>query len=96
MGFGSLLDNAKNRAAQAVNGRVEQVVSENLERIQQLFKTKAGGLIKGIVEDDGKMAEVSRFVYGELPLPVRLVVKEDDFVSFCLKNRDKVLANPSS
>lgn len=92
MGFGNFLDEAKNKVAQATNGKVEQVITDNLDRIRQLFQTRLGGVVKSVMQDDGKMTEASKFVYGELPLPVRLVLKEDDFVAFCLKNRDKVLA----
>jgi hypothetical protein len=94
MDFNSMLNSAKSKAAQATNGKSDQLIADNLDRVRKLFKTKLGQSVKTIVIDDGKMTEISQFVYGELPLPVRLVVKEDDFVRFCLDNRDKVLSEP--
>lgn len=93
MDFKGLLNDAKNKASQATNGKSDEIINANLVKIRQLFNTKAGEAVKSIAKDDHKMTEISKFVYGELPLPVRLLLKEDDFVDFCLKNRDKVLPN---
>lgn len=92
MGLSNFLNDARNSAAQATNEKIDRIIADNLTRIQQLFSTRVGRMAKEIARDDSKMSEISRFVYGELPLPIRLLLKEDDFIDFCLKNRDKVLA----
>lgn len=91
MDFNNLLNEAKNKVSVATNGKSDVIIADNLAKIQLLFKTKAGETLKAIASDDHKMTEISKFVYGELPLPFRLITKEDVFVDFCLKNRDKVL-----
>jgi hypothetical protein len=46
--------------------------------------------------DDGKMKLLFEMVYVILPLPVKLVVKEDSFVKFCFSRRDRLLPSVAS
>ena len=41
--------------------------------------------------DDKAWEKVFSIVHGQLPFPVRVILKKDRFVSYCMKNKDKLL-----
>jgi hypothetical protein len=45
-----------------------------------------------IARDDERLTEIARTVYPTLPVALRLFVDEPEFISFCLTNRDRLIA----
>jgi len=44
-----------------------------------------------IARDDEKLTGIAQAIYPALPLPLRLLVGESDFITFCLTDRDRLL-----
>jgi len=73
--------------------RAKRKIEEHWPEVQQLFHEKVGPVALEMAADDVMMKRASKLVYDGLPLPVRLAVKEDVFIEFCLDNRDLLLAS---
>ena len=67
---------------------VERKIQDNWPRIQELFREKAGPAVLAAIHDDEKMTAVLKLVHEALPFPLRLLVKQDAFVQFCLARRE--------
>jgi hypothetical protein len=87
MSFGNFL----NVAVSTVSNKGYDVLQNNLPKIQELFKKQVGPALVTVAKDDAKMTLISQTVYDLLPAPIRLVVKKDVFVQFCLTHKDKIL-----
>ena len=70
---------------------VGQQVEEHLPKIQKVFKEKVAPTALAAAKDDKTMENIFDTVYQALPLPLRLVIKKNDFVEFCFKHRDKLV-----
>lgn len=74
---------------------LEQIAQEKLRehwpKIQQLFEEKVGPAALAAAKNDETIRPLLERVYWRLPLPVRMVVKEETFVRFCLKNKDRLV-----
>lgn len=77
--------------SQLAGGNAEQVLADHWPRIQELFHSKVGPAALAAVQDDAQMKTIVTFIYDALPFPVRPLVKQDVFVTFCLAHRDKLL-----
>lgn len=75
----------------ALGQSVEQKIRENWPTIQQMFRDKVGNELRNHLADPEKVISSSKIVYSLLPMPVRLVVKEDAFVNFCILHKDELL-----
>jgi len=80
---------------QAAKGTLDQDsqrrLEENWPKIQQLFQEKVGPAALAAAKDDERLASMVKIVYGVLPFPVKLVVKQDAFLQFCLTHRDRLI-----
>jgi hypothetical protein len=74
---------------------VEKIALEKLRehwpKIQQLFEEKVGPAALAAAKNDEMIRPLFERVYWRLPRPVRMVVKEESFVRFCLKNKDRLV-----
>ena len=74
---------------------IEQIAQEKIRahwpRIQQLLQEKVGPAVLAAAKNDESLKPVVERVYRSLPPRVRMLVKEETFVRFCLKNRDKLV-----
>ncbi|MCH7914118.1 MAG: hypothetical protein IH856_13945 [Deltaproteobacteria bacterium] len=74
---------------------VEKIAQEKLRehwpRIQQLFEEKVGPAALAAAKNDEMIRPLFERVYWRLPRPVRMVVKEETFVRFCMKNKDRLV-----
>jgi hypothetical protein len=75
----------------ALGQSVEQKIRENLPAIQQMFRDKVGNDLRNHLADPEKVISSSKMVYSLLPMPVRLMVKEDAFVNFCIQHKNELL-----
>jgi hypothetical protein len=57
-----------------------------------MFRDKVGPQLRDHLANPEKVASDSKVVYSLLPMPVRLLVKEDAFVQFCLDHKDELLS----
>jgi hypothetical protein len=85
---------------QAAKGTLDQdsqkKIEENWPKIQQLFREKVGPAVLAAAKDDEKFASAVKIVYEALPFPVKLVVKQDAFLQFCLAHRDDLIVQAES
>jgi len=76
--------------------KIQKILGEQLPHIKKLFAEKIPASVFAKIQDDESMTWASQKVYEMLPLPVRIVVKEQTFVEFCLTNRNKLLPSTSA
>ena len=78
---------AKDTAAQARAKAIE----EYWPSVERVCCESVGPAALKVARDDEKLTGIARAVYPSLPLALRLLVGESDFITFCLTNRDKLL-----
>lgn len=83
----SARDAGQSNLGSATNG----ILEEQWPKIQQLFKEHVGPAALAAAQNDQTMQSLFKTVYSILPFPVRMVVKEDAFVTFCLEHRTRLL-----
>ena len=88
--FGKVKGAAKFAGANA-SAAQEKVLDEYLPKIVALLRDKAGPAALEVLSDPDRLAELSRSAYQVLPMPVRLVIKEQDFGEWVLSHQDKVV-----
>ena len=69
----------------------QNLIEQQWPKIQLLFQEKVGPVALAAAKNDQAMESLFKTVYSVLPFPVRMVVKEAAFVSFCLEHRGKLL-----
>jgi hypothetical protein len=76
-------------------GRIEEATAKKIEehwpRVQQLFQEKVGPAALAAAHNDETVTSAAKLVHEALPFPLRMVVKQDTFVEFCLAHRDKLV-----
>ena len=74
---------------------VEKIAQEKLRehwpRIQQLFEEKIGPAALAAAKNEESMRSLFETVYRRLPFRIRMVIREETFVRFCLKNKDRLV-----
>ena len=93
--FGKVKDVARSAGANASTAQ-EKVLDDCLPKIVALMREKAGPAVVEVLSDPERLVELSRSAYQVLPMPVRLVVREQDFVDWVLSHQGKVVATLSS
>ena len=73
-----------------IKNKTEKTLEDNLPKIKDLFKEKVGPMTKNLLLDDERMRPVTATIYQALPFVVRMVVKEETFTEYCLKNRSRL------
>jgi hypothetical protein len=68
-------------------GRIEQ----QIPRFKALVSERIGPLAKQTIEDDKAMAQTFSMLYEFLPTTLRLMIQEETFVDFCLRNRQLLI-----
>ena len=68
-------------------GKGSAILESQLPRIQALIKEKVRPLASETIQNDEALTPILQRVYEFLPTTVRLVVKQEGFVAFCLRNR---------
>ncbi|MCL2295357.1 MAG: hypothetical protein FWC36_10945 [Spirochaetes bacterium] len=74
-----------------LNKQIEKTIEEHWPQIQKIFQEKVGPAALAAAENDKAVEAIFSLVYQGLPFPVKLVVKKDAFVNFCLANRDRFI-----
>jgi hypothetical protein len=69
----------------------EKVLQDYMPLLVGLLQEKAGPALLDILSDSSRLAPLAASVYQALPLPVRLVVKEQSFVDWLRSHRDAVV-----
>jgi hypothetical protein len=70
-------------------------IEENWPRIQQIFQEKVGPVALAAAKDDATMTKIVMVVYEALPFPLRMMVKQEAFLNFCLRHRDRLVGQAS-
>ena len=91
MDWKARLDTVKSSVDQESQRKVE----ENWPKIQQMFQEKVGPAALAAAQDDATMTRIIMVVYEALPFPLRMMVKQEAFLKFCLSHRDRLLAEAS-
>jgi hypothetical protein len=69
----------------------QEKIREHWPRIQKLFEEKVGPAALAAAKNEESMRSLFETVYRRLPFRVRMVIKEETFVQFCLKNKDRLV-----
>jgi hypothetical protein len=80
-------DSLKNSISQGADSKLQ----EHMPAIRQLFQEKVAPEVRAHLSDPEKFLSSSKVVYSLLPMPVRLMVKEDAFIAFCQEHKDQLL-----
>lgn len=70
---------------------VIKTLENNLPIIKKFVIEKVGPAAKEMIKNDEKMKLIFKTVYNLLPFAVRMVVNENEFVSFCMNNKYMLL-----
>jgi hypothetical protein len=90
----SFLGKANNFAGKAIakaESAQEKVLQEYLPILVALLQEKAGPALLDVLSDTSRLEPLASSVYQALPLPMRLVVKEQSFVEWLLSHRGAVV-----
>jgi hypothetical protein len=85
------LKSAGDKAGTSATAAQERVLQEYLPKIISMLKEKAGSAILDVFSDADKLGEVARGVYQGLPLPLRLVVKEESFIYWVVSRQNSII-----
>ena len=85
------LTSASGTGSSGVDSATSSLIEQQWPKIQLLFQEKVGPAALAAAQNDQAMESLFKTVYSVLPFPVRMVVKEPVFVSFCLEHRTKLL-----
>ena len=69
----------------------DAAIEQYWPKVQQMFLEKVGPVALAAAKNDQAMTSLFKTVYSILPFPIRMVVKEDVFTTFCLNHRTKLL-----
>jgi hypothetical protein len=89
----SFLGRVKGIASQAgvsASSTQGKIIEEYLPKIIILLREKGGPALIYILSDTERLSELSRTAYQALPMPVRLVVKEQQFIDYMLSQRERI------
>jgi hypothetical protein len=65
-------------------------IDQYLPIVVNLLRDKAGPAILDILSDPGKLTELARSGYQALPLPVRMLVKEQSFIDWVVAHQSDI------
>ena len=89
--FFGKLKNAADIAGASASVAQEKVIQEYLPKIVAVLREKAGPAVLDILSDIDKLGDLARTAYQALPMPVRLVVKEQNFIDWVISHQGKVI-----
>lgn len=73
--------------------KIGKLIAPHLPMIREHLHAAAGRVgdkAQSMIQNDAAMTVALRQVHGRLPRVVRLVVREERFVTFMLNNRDRI------
>jgi hypothetical protein len=79
------------KAKRVSQARVQTLIEDQWPRVQRLSTAVLQKTAGATLHDDKRMRRILLLVYGELPMLVRVAVEEDEFIRFCLDNRNRLL-----
>ena len=71
---------------------MDNLITEHLPKIREDVRSRLktmGGDMK--TPSDDELTKILREVYKLLPMPVRMLLKQDRFVALCLKYKDQLI-----
>lgn len=89
--FFGKLKSAADKAGASASVAQEKAIQEYLPKILVVLREKAGPAVLEILADVDKLSELARGAYQALPMPVRMVVKEQSFVDWVVSHQDTVI-----
>ena len=84
------LKNAADKASASASVAQEKVIQEYLPKIVAILREKAGPAVLEILSDIDKLGDLARTAYQALPMPVRLIVKEQGFIDWVVSHQGKL------
>ncbi len=69
-------------------------IEQQVPRIKAIVSERVGPLAKKTIENDEAMIQTFRMLHEFLPTTLRLMLKKDKFVEFCLRNRERLIDRP--
>jgi hypothetical protein len=90
------LKNAAGKAGSTASVAQDKILQEYLPKIIAIFRETAGPAIVEMLSDVDKLAELARSAYQVLPMPVRMVVKEQSFIDWVVSHQDSIVEKLTS
>lgn len=85
------LKSAADKAGVSASVAQEKIIQEYLPKIVAVLREKAGPAVLEILSDIDKLGDLARTAYQALPMPVRIVVKEQSFIDWVISHQDKLI-----
>jgi len=73
--------------------KLDEAVAPYLPLIEEKYSEiieSMGARSRDVLANDELMQKVFRTVHNRLPLPIRLTLKEQSFVDFCMRNKQRI------
>ena len=80
------------RGSEAAKEAAQDLIDRQWPAVARLFKEKVGPATVNFLTDDERIEYFAEVAYSFLPTAVRLLVREKQFVKFCVAHKDKVLS----
>ena len=65
-------------------------LEEKKAQLVEFVREKIGNDTLTGISDPAKLQDIFAKLHGLLPLPVRLLLKKEKFIDYCLKNKEKI------
>ncbi|XKH60312.1 hypothetical protein LG290_00575 [Halomonas sediminis] len=69
----------------------KSILSDMMPKVRQAWYQVAGPLSASVINDENRFKELASTVYMVLPMPVRMVVREEFFINWCYEKRHILL-----
>jgi hypothetical protein len=76
----------------AFKDKAAELLESQLPKVRAVVAERLGPKAKELVVDDALMTRCLGDAYEFLPAPVRLMVKRERFVTYCLEHRDRLMS----
>lgn len=89
--FFDRIKTAAETAGTTASSAQDKVLQEYLPKIASILRDKAGPAVLDIFSDAERLSGIAGTVYQALPMPVRLVVKEQNFVDWIISYKEPLV-----
>jgi hypothetical protein len=89
--FNEKLGTSYDRQEEDASTAQDKIIQGYLPWIASAFGDKIGPAVLDIFSDTARLAELARSVYQLMPVPIRLVIKEEVFVEWTISHQDQIV-----
>ena len=86
------IDESRKYAAVFIEERVLPILATKAGEAKRIIELKVGPAILSFAENEAACTIIFETIYQILPAPIRFLLKREAFVTYCLKNKTKILS----